>query len=112
MYNFYKLNYLYLYYYYYSLIISSYHNYARSPSAQIPRYHNDPGTRAQPLGPNVLLFKFNLIYIGRYYYCYIIFISYHTKSLNHKTKISLYHNIDPARPAQLLKPYLLLFKFK
>src|SRR5258706_192741 len=48
-----------LWYYNYSLIISSYHNYVRSPSAQIPRHHNDPGTRAQLLGPNVPLFKLN-----------------------------------------------------
>ena len=34
-------------YYNYSLIISSYHNDARSPSAKISRHHNDPGTRTQ-----------------------------------------------------------------
>src|SRR5258706_11902389 len=43
-------------YYNYSLIISSYHNDARSPSAQISLCHNDPGARAQPLGPKILLF--------------------------------------------------------
>jgi len=40
-----------LYNYNYNLIIYPYHNDARSPSAQISRCHDDPGTRAQLLAP-------------------------------------------------------------
>src|SRR5258706_428653 len=56
-----KLNYICLCYYNYSLIISSYHNDARRPSAQISRYHNDTGTRARLLGLTCAMFFISLI---------------------------------------------------
>ena len=53
-----------------------YHNAARSPSAQISRYHNDPGTHTAAW-PNIYYIFYLIYYILYYYYYYLISYPYH-----------------------------------
>src|SRR5258706_15556595 len=59
-----------------NLIIYPYHNDARSPSAQISCYHNDPGTCAAAR-PNIYYIFYLIYYILYYYYYYLISYPYH-----------------------------------
>src|SRR5258706_268815 len=103
---FYHLIYYDLWYYNYSLIISSYDNAARSPSAQISHFHNARAAAAWPKIYNV----FYLIYYILCYYNYNLIISpYHNDARSPSAQISPYHNVAGAR-AQPLGPKVLLFK--
>src|SRR5258706_298500 len=90
-----------------NLIIYPYHNDARSPSAQISRYHNDPGTRAAAR-PNIYYIFYLIYYILYYYYYYLIIYPYHNASQRPSAQFSLYHN-DPGTRAQLLGPTFTTF---
>src|SRR5258706_253962 len=90
----------------YSFIISTYHNDARRPSAQISHCHNDPGAGAWP---NIYYIFYLINYILCYYNYNLIIYPYHNDARSPSAQISRYHNVAGAR-AQPLSPKVLLFK--
>src|SRR5258706_6546743 len=80
-----QINYV-LCYYNYSLMISSSHNDAHSPSPQMSHYQNDPGMRTT--------FLKLLFYVLCYSNYSLIIFPYHNESRSPSAQISLDHN-DP-----------------
>src|SRR5258706_15504423 len=83
----------------YNLIIYPYHNDARSPSAQISRYHNDPGTHT-PAFPHIYYIFYLIYYILYYYYYYLISYSSHTAAHRPSPQFSFY----PKQPGTCTQP--------